>query len=652
MRVTLKRLNYSHNLSVEYLNEIERQWYYYYTMLKSDVSRFYGMTKDPETKEFMMIIEFSKRNLRDILYNNFYISWKNKIRFLFELSRNLRKLHKLDYAHKNFHSGNILQKYNEYDNCDLTCYISDFGLSGPSYKQEINNNKVCGVLPYIAPEVLNGKPYTLSSDIYSFGIIMTEVSSGKPPFYERKHDIDLALEICNGFRPEFGKGTPEIYKKLAYRCMNAIPGQRPTVTELFKTLKFWYDSYDDDKEEEKFGYKGKDIKAMFKEADKKIPMNINHKDCYNPPNSLWCKECIPSYIIEGWTSENYNIDEFIKDSIYNAKYYDYDNNKYPIFLEWVPFNRLKDIKQIGEGGFAKVYSALWIDGKAKYDKQDDGSWKKREPEPMKVALKKLNDSQNILAEYLNELKIHWDCNKKNTIDFLKFYGMTKDPETKEFIMIIYCHKDFHSGNILQIYNRLIETYTSYVSDFGLSGPSYKQKEDHKVCGVLPYIAPEVLNGESYTLSADIYSFGIIMTEFSSGKPPFYKRKHDATLSIKHMPTAFELYEILFFWNNSINLELMEVKKFGYKRKEIKAMFEEADKEIPNISTSYEKDPDAIYTSRVFTFSNLSKPINSPIITSYLNDEENNKDCQDSQIIDLEVPSSEDECDDHDDADDC
>ena len=27
-----------------------------------------------------------------------------------------------------------------------------------------------GVLPYIAPEVLNGKPYTLSSDIYSFGI--------------------------------------------------------------------------------------------------------------------------------------------------------------------------------------------------------------------------------------------------------------------------------------------------------------------------------------------------------------------------------------------------------------------------------------------------------------------------------------------------
>ncbi|CAB5322295.1 unnamed protein product [Rhizophagus irregularis] len=76
------------------------------------------------------------------------------------------------------------------------------------------------------------------------------------------------------------------------------------------------------------------------------------------------------------------------------------------------------------------------------------------------------------------------------------------------------------------------------------------------------------------------------------------------------------------------------EKFGYKGKEIKAIFEEADKEIPNISTSYEKNPDAIYTSRVFTFNNLPKPINSSIITSYL--DEDSKDCQDSKLFDLEV----------------
>ena len=76
-----------------------------------------------------------------------------------------------------------------------------------------SNDKIYGVLPYIAPEVLYEKPYTVSSDIYSFGIIMTELSSGKPPFYKRKHDSGLVLAISNGLRPEFGR-TPEIYKRL------------------------------------------------------------------------------------------------------------------------------------------------------------------------------------------------------------------------------------------------------------------------------------------------------------------------------------------------------------------------------------------------------------------------------------------------------
>src|SRR5436190_185547 len=80
------------------------------------------------------------------------------------------------------------------------------------------------------------------SDIYSLGVIMAELSSGKPPFHKRKHDASLALEICNGLRPEFGKGTPDIYKKLAYSCMNAIPNQRPTANELNKILSFWRSS--------------------------------------------------------------------------------------------------------------------------------------------------------------------------------------------------------------------------------------------------------------------------------------------------------------------------------------------------------------------------------------------------------------------------
>ncbi|CAI2166740.1 19768_t:CDS:2 [Funneliformis geosporum] len=120
----------------------------------------------------------------------------------------LANLQELGYCHKDFHSGNILQDKE-------ASYVSDFGLTGPANKQG-SNDKIYGVLPYIAPEVLNGESYTLASDIYSF-----------------------ALDICNGLRPEFGTGTPEFYKKLAYRCMNANPNQRPTSEDLRRILSFW-----------------------------------------------------------------------------------------------------------------------------------------------------------------------------------------------------------------------------------------------------------------------------------------------------------------------------------------------------------------------------------------------------------------------------
>ncbi|UZO13304.1 uncharacterized protein OCT59_004807 [Rhizophagus irregularis] len=296
-------------------------------------------------------------------------------------------------------------------------------------------------------------------------------------------------------------------------------------------------------------------------------VNINHKNCYKPEdNKLWCKECVPRCIIEGWTSGNNDIDEFIKDTIYNTKYSDDDDYYYPFFLEWVPFDRFKDVKQIGEGGFAKVYSATWIDGKAEYKRQNDESWKKEEPKPIKVALKKLNDSQNISANYLNEIKTLWIIYFNDSNNYLNFYGITKDTKTGEFMMIIQLADQ---GNLRSI----LSTY--------------------RCMSAIP----------------------------------------------NQRPTADELYDILVIWWNASNGNYQNEEKFGDKVKEIKAIFDEANKEIPNISTSYEKIPDAIYTSRVFTFSNLPKPVNSSIITSYLEDEEDNKDCQDSKLFDLEVPSN-------------
>ncbi|CAG8604608.1 11086_t:CDS:2, partial [Paraglomus occultum] len=95
------------------------------------------------------------------------------------------------------------------------CYISDLGLCRPV--NETDNSKVYGVLPYIAPEVLRGEPYTQAADIYSFGMVATEVLTGCPPFAEYAHDTALALRICAGLRPEFKIKIPQLLADLISR---------------------------------------------------------------------------------------------------------------------------------------------------------------------------------------------------------------------------------------------------------------------------------------------------------------------------------------------------------------------------------------------------------------------------------------------------
>ena len=189
-----------------------------------------------------MVLEYAENgNLRKYLENNFNLTWKKKLQILENIADNLGTIHDQKYVHKDLHSGNILQ-------CNTIngglSKITDLGLA-----QFINNSKssnsssVCGVLPYIAPEVLDGKPYTFASDVYSFGIIMIEISTGKPPYGSVPHDEKLALAICNGLRPRVAKGTPQCYIDLVNRCLDANPEKRPSAYELYNMINKLFDEF-------------------------------------------------------------------------------------------------------------------------------------------------------------------------------------------------------------------------------------------------------------------------------------------------------------------------------------------------------------------------------------------------------------------------
>src|SRR6266540_1847840 len=119
--------------------------------------------------------------------------------------------------------------------------VRDLGLCKPMkyFESTFKKNDIYGVLPFVAPEILRGKPYTPASDIYSFSMIMWEFTSGFPPFDDIEHGFQLSLNICNGKRPKIIENTPQCYIDLMKKCWNEDPLKRPDAFEIKKIINYW-----------------------------------------------------------------------------------------------------------------------------------------------------------------------------------------------------------------------------------------------------------------------------------------------------------------------------------------------------------------------------------------------------------------------------
>src|SRR5438874_6350511 len=142
------------------------------------------------------------------------------------------KIHEKNYIHHDLHSGNI------FSYSIRRSFIGDLGLCQQQVVDKKDNpNKIYGVIPYLAPEVLSKKPYTKESDIYSFGMVMWEFTTGKKPFHDRPHNHCFILDILKGKKPQITNDTPEFYAKLMKRCWDHNPENRPTAEEILDCFK-------------------------------------------------------------------------------------------------------------------------------------------------------------------------------------------------------------------------------------------------------------------------------------------------------------------------------------------------------------------------------------------------------------------------------
>ncbi|KPP67974.1 tyrosine-protein kinase Src42A-like [Scleropages formosus] len=147
------------------------------------------------------------------------------------LSRFLRKgmayLEAKKILHRDLRAENILLVEFE------SCKIADFGLAQFTVSGE-NAIEMDAKLPvkWMAPEVFTSQKYTVKCDVWSFGILLTEIiTSGEEP-YSDKSKASCVKAIKNGYRMPKPPDCPQSLYDIMLICWSSNPLERPGFINL------------------------------------------------------------------------------------------------------------------------------------------------------------------------------------------------------------------------------------------------------------------------------------------------------------------------------------------------------------------------------------------------------------------------------------
>lgn len=128
----------------------------------------------------------------------------------------------LDHAHTNGVIHRDIKPANILIDAHDRALLADFGIAQSSMKTGAFAPSL-GTLRYMAPEQLDGQAAVPQSDIYSLGVVLHEVLTGKPP-YSSGEPNNLRREIASGAK--LSKDVPSRLAPALRKALNKDPGQR------------------------------------------------------------------------------------------------------------------------------------------------------------------------------------------------------------------------------------------------------------------------------------------------------------------------------------------------------------------------------------------------------------------------------------------
>eukprot|EP00041_Stephanoeca_diplocostata_P020829 m.474130 g.474130 ORF g.474130 m.474130 type:complete len:969 (-) comp21671_c0_seq2:3026-5932(-) len=222
---------------------------------------FYGAGVTSRHIPFLVVELMVEGSMRKVLLSNRVLSTDTLLSMATDIARGMRHLHSLGSMHRDLKSDNCLV------GADLHVKIGDFGASrllaasarGSTATTTSDHlydyatpsatlTRGVGTMLWMAPELFAvGSPYGSKIDVYSYGIVMWELLTRATP-WEVDLPVDgiqfflaLADAVQGGTRPTVPADKTDVfpppYIVLMQQCWAHAPDERPTFSEVVKTLE-------------------------------------------------------------------------------------------------------------------------------------------------------------------------------------------------------------------------------------------------------------------------------------------------------------------------------------------------------------------------------------------------------------------------------
>ena len=213
--VALKMLHPQLTMQTQFLERFKKEARVLAQLLHPNIAVIYNFIEQGGN-HFMVMEYVEGANLDDLLKKHKTLPPEFIVPVFIQALEGLQHAHKKNVFHRDIKPSNIMLTP------DGTVKLMDFGIAKVAGEQKMTQvNKIVGTVEFMAPELIQGKDASALSDIYSMGVTLYELISGKLPF-ESDTDFNLMQAILKKKPSPPDKLNASVPKALADIVMKAL----------------------------------------------------------------------------------------------------------------------------------------------------------------------------------------------------------------------------------------------------------------------------------------------------------------------------------------------------------------------------------------------------------------------------------------------